>query len=458
MRPGAMADPHVSRQLTRFFCTWLFFLAGLPREGHAMTYRYRMLRFDKVFDFLIYDFGLAPGAHISGELYNEDPVEGAYLMIFTYKQWHAWRRQDPPQLPGRWLRYDSHLVSYWRKPLTNDTSFDFHLDSPEPNRYFVGVFNSHRRELRMHGELTLTNPGGQELPLEFVDVPGVLLVTGRLFLVSAAVLVLLLCTVWRRGRTAMHLVMFLVVVLKGTALLLQWRDRKRLSATGEDGGVGEVVWQLLDKAQDISELMMFLLIALGWKVLRGSLNITEVRFAVGVSVISFYLGVFEVACTTNSQCSGYQLSRYILRSLCYLVVIVAMNFNLQVVHAQIADAPASLEVGKHYWKFRAYTVFRWVFLAFIIAPTLELFLVSAMPWDAMWVYVLIQNLRTWAIYSCVIIAFRPGPHPLRVLELTVRRGEDETDGEEDEDEDAESGDVGAVAAGGRIDASTFELE
>lgn len=433
-------------------------MAGLPREGHAITYRYRLLRFDDVFDFLIYDFGLAPGAHISGELFNDDPADGTYLMIFTYKQWHALRPHNPPQMPGRWLRYDSYLVSYWRKPLTNHTRIDFHVDAPEPDRYFVGVFNSHRRELRVHGALTLTNPGGEELPLEFAKVPGVLLATGQLFLFSALVLVLLLSTVWRRGRTAMHFVMFLVVLLKGVALLLQWRDHVRLSITGEDSGVSEVIWQLLDKAQDISELMMFLLIALGWKVLRGSLNITEVRFAVGVSVISFYLGVFEVACTTRSTCSGYQLSRYILRSLCYLVVIVAMNFNLQVVHAQIADAPASLEVGKHYWKFRAYTVFRWVFLAFIVAPTLELFLLSAMPWDARWALVLIQNIRTWAIYACVIVAFRPGPHPLRVLELTIRRGEEESD-DEDEDEDAEQA-VGAVAAGGplRDEPGTFELE
>merc|ERR1712083_1047638 len=99
-----------------------------------------------------------------------------------------------------------------------------------------------------------------------------------------------------------------------------------------------------------------------------------VRFAVGISLISFYLGIFEVACTTQSTCSGYQLSRYILHSLCYLVVIVAMNFNLQLVYAQIADAPASVEAGKQYRKHHAYKAFRWTFLAFIVAPTVELFL------------------------------------------------------------------------------------
>merc|ERR1712100_805779 len=119
---------------------------------------------------------------------------------------------------------------------------------------------------------------------------------------------------------------------------------------------------------------MFLLISLGWKFLRSSLNVTEVRFAVGISVISFYLGVFEVTCTTSSAWRGYHLSRYILHSLCCLVVIVAMNFNLQMIHSQLLDAPASMDAGKTYTKLRAYRAFRWVFLAFIVAPTIELFL------------------------------------------------------------------------------------
>merc|ERR1711920_175528 len=199
-----------------------------------------------------------------------------------------------------------------------------------------------------------------------------------------------------------------------------------VSRSGRDSVVSDIGWQLVDKVQTILELMMFLLIALGWKFLRGTLNVTEVRFAVGISLISFYLGIFEVACTTQSTCSGYQLSRYILHSLCYLVVIVAMNFNLQMIYAQIADAPASVESGKLYRKHSAYKVFRWIFLAFIIAPTVELFLkVTVLPWDAVWLYVLVQQLRSWAIYACVMFAFRPDPPPMRVFELTRDGGSDD---------------------------------
>merc|ERR1712232_1020266 len=192
------------------------------------------------------------------------------------------------------------------------------------------------------------------------------------------------------------------LLLKGVVLLLWWVDYLQVSQTGSNSTLGQVGWQLLEKVQTILELMLFLLIALGWKFLRGTLNVTEKRFAVGISVISFYLGVFEVACTTRSSCSGYQLSRYILHSLCYLVVIVAMNFNLQMINTQLSESPASPESGKLYRKHLAYKVFRWTFLAFIIAPTFEkLMKVAVMPWNAKWLYVLVVQLRTWAIYMCI---------------------------------------------------------
>jgi len=391
--------------------------------------------------FLAPDIGLDPGATISIELYNDKPANNTYVMVLTHSQWLAWGNwfQTPP-LPGNpeGKRWHSYLVSYWRAELVNNLTASFQIVAPSKDRYFVGVLNVNTRDLQLRGKLSLVNPGGEQLPLQQQGVPGVLLWSSALFLVSCALFGVLLVCASRRGRTAMHVMMSAVLFLKGAVLLLWWLDWMQVSRTGTNTTIGSVGWQLLDKVQTILELMMFLLIALGWKFLRSNLNITEVRFAVGISVISFYLGVFEVACTSQSTCSGYTLSRYILHSLCYLVVIVAMNFNLQTIHAQIADAPASLESGKLYRKHQAYKVFRWIFLVFIIAPTVELFLkVTVMPWDASWLFVLIQQLRTWAIYVCVAVAFRPDPQPLRVFELTRDGGSDQEAEGEDEAGDAE---------------------
>ncbi|CAD7953956.1 unnamed protein product [Amoebophrya sp. A120] len=90
----------------------------------------------------------------------------------------------------------------------------------------------------------------------------------------------------------------------------------------------DFVPKLFEKIETIVELEILLLFALGWKILRRRLNMTEIRFLLGIGVISFYLAIFELTCQTTSTCSGYKLSRDILHSLAFLVIIVAVNFNL----------------------------------------------------------------------------------------------------------------------------------
>jgi len=399
----------------------------LPRGVPAVFTQVDLQPPETVWTWLFYDFGLAPLADIEVDLTNDLPANNTYVMMLTHAQWIAWNDLDPFTLltpagqPSGVL--NSHLISYWRRDFFSSATGRFKVEAPRKDRYHLGILNAQKHSMRLTGTLSLVNPGGQQLPLQQVRVPEVLLLTSTIFLLSGACYGVLMLTTWRKP-TAMHLVILAAVNLKGLVLLLQWADRSQVARTGSNSVLSDISWQLLDKVQTIVELMMFLLIALGWKFLRATLNITEIRVAVGISVVSFYLGVFEVACNTASTCNGYQLSRYILHSLCYLVVIVAMNFNLQMVHAQIADAPASLEAGKLYRKRRSYHIFRWIFLAFIIAPTVELFLtVSVLPWDAVWVTLLLQQARTWVIYTCVTVAFRPDPPPLRVFELTVRTGD-----------------------------------
>lgn len=423
---------------------WLGVLA--PWRAVAIIVPVRLPQdLDDVWTFLAYDIGLAPGATVSINLTNTRPAHNTYVMMLTHAQWEEWHRVEPTTLPGvdgqKLGGLNSYLASYWRKGIDARMEGSFMINAARDDRYYIGVLNAQEQKLRLHGDWSMVNPGGEQLILQEQKLPQVLLATSILFAASAAGLIGLLVSVWRNGRTVMHALMVLVLLLKGVVLLLECFNRMLVSRTGSDTVVGDVGYQLLDKVQTILELMMFLLTSLGWKFLRPHLNVTEVRFAVGISVISFYLGVFEVACTTASTCSGYKLSRYILHSLCYLVVIVAMNFNLQMVLHQISEAPANLEAGRLYQKHLAYKIFRGIFLIFIIAPTVELFLkVSMMPWDAIWAYILLEKLRTWVIYVCVIAAFRPDPPPLKVFVSLTRTA--------DSDDEPDSEGIGADGEGG----------
>eukprot|EP00747_Dinoflagellata_sp_TGD_P025717 gnl/TRDRNA2_/TRDRNA2_131440_c0_seq2.p1 gnl/TRDRNA2_/TRDRNA2_131440_c0~~gnl/TRDRNA2_/TRDRNA2_131440_c0_seq2.p1 ORF type:complete len:444 (+),score=78.46 gnl/TRDRNA2_/TRDRNA2_131440_c0_seq2:138-1469(+) len=425
-----------------------FVAVSLPRMVAGMSSRIHMDPFDEFWTFLAYDIGLAPGAIVQIDLVSLRPVNNTYVVLLTHAQMSQWHQSDPTQLPSTSSvsiagSYSSYMTSFWRQDLYDRVHATFRIDAPSKERYHLGVLNAEQQLMKVEGSFSLVNPDDQQLPLQQEQVPAVLLTMTALIFGSSSVLIFLLLTVWRRGRTALHLVIVSVLLLRGVVLLLHCMDLMHVSRTGLNSVIGDDVWQLLDKVQNIAELMMFLLIALGWRFLRRDLNPTEMRFAVGISVVSFYLGVFEVACTTASTCSGYHLGRYIIHTLCYLVVIVAMNFNLQMVLADIAGAPASMDAGKLYRKHCAYNHFRWIFLAFIVSPVVELFLkVSVMPWDVVWVYVLLKELFCWAIYMGVAIAFRPEPTPLRVFELTVRNDNEDEAGPSSEDEAVGAGSDG----------------
>lgn len=376
------------------------------------------------------EYGLELGGTITIDLQNRHPANDTYLMILSYGQWLQWRTTEMAPLTGVQPQakdpFNAYLVSSWRGVLWDHLQGTFRVEECNGgrNRYTVLLVSALRSSIDVHGQLTFENPGNGQLPLQDIDVPWALGLAAGVYLVTALLLS------WSLLRsTALHSLLFLVLFLRGLVMMLQWLDFFLVGLNGKESTFAEILWQLFGKVQDISELMMFLLISLGWKVLRPHLDISEIRFAVAISIISFYLGVFQVACTTPSTCSGYQLSRYILHALCYLVVIVAMNFNLQKLVSAIADAPATVESGKLYRKLQAYQIFRWVFLLFIVAPTFELFLkVTIIPWDQEWLYVLVQELRAWVIYLVLVYAYRPNPAPLRVFELTER-----SDGSDRED-------------------------
>merc|ERR1712194_226347 len=276
-------------------------------------------------------------------------------------------------------------------------------------------------DFSLEGTLHIANPD-TELLLQEVFVPYVLITMACVFFVTALAYS---CDIFLSGRrlwTEMHALIGATILLKAVVLLLWYIDCLQVAKTGVNNIVGQVMWQVLDKAQDILELLLLLFSSLGWKFLRPHLNPAEKRFAGGIVMVSSYLGLLEIVCTSQASCNSHMLSRYILHSLVYLVIIVAMNFNLQLIGAQIHEAPATIEAGKLYMKFKAYRSFRWTVLAFVIAPTLEMLLkLTVLPWDAAWLYILLQQLRTLVIYALLIVAFfrLPHPSPLRVFELAT---------------------------------------
>lgn len=373
---------------------------------------------------LLIEVGLAPGAKITLNVTNELPGGNVTLAVLSYGQVHVFKDDS---------KNNGYTASTWRAPLLDNIATTLSVRAARNDRYWLLVLNPHQNELRLVGSVGYRNPGGSGLKLQSAHYPTVLSWAAALFGTSTAALIASLLTVWRQRCTALHAVMAVTWALKALLLLLQYVDFEHQHRTGGVVTLQQTAWQFVEVLQTVAELLMFLLVAFGWRIVMPTLTSMERRFAMGVAFLSIMLGVFGLgeepddASVAAQEGHGFGLARYIVHSLCDLVIIVTLNYNLQVAYAQILNAPASPEVAPIYTKHRAYCSFRWIFLAAIVAPTFELFVrVSVMPWDGVWACVLVENLRVWLLYAWLFSVFRPHPKAFRVFELAVR-GNDEWD-------------------------------
>jgi len=202
--------------------------------------------------------------------------------------------------------------------------------------------------------------------------------------------------------------------------------RRAAAISDAAGFLVDFLPQFLEKATETLELEIFLLMALGFRIIRRNFNGGEVRFLTGLGVVSLYLGVFEVTCTTQSSCSGYKLSRDILHSLGFLVIIVAANFNIQSLAHQIHDSTVSPEVASIYSRHASYVWFRYVFFAFLLAPTFLTYLkVAIIDWRSNWLYAVCDELVSWFIIASLAGVFRPGFGKPKIFQPHARRWNEE---------------------------------
>eukprot|EP00914_Ancora_sagittata_P026630 GHVO01052387.1.p1 GENE.GHVO01052387.1~~GHVO01052387.1.p1 ORF type:complete len:248 (-),score=21.94 GHVO01052387.1:142-819(-) len=197
-----------------------------------------------------------------------------------------------------------------------------------------------------------------------------------------------------------------VFALKSAYLLVDASNVSTYSEIGTLSLTRVVLPRLLAKVQDITCLMMFFLLSLGWSVMRRTLTVLELRFASGVCVLSFYLGMFEIGI------GGFQLSRYVLHAMTYLCIIVAINFNAAVLTSRLPQLDLTEACGYCYQHVAAFNRFRWIFVAFIMKPSILLFIKLSVvhytkdDWD-IWLLAAVENVIDLSIYIAVLYTFRP---------------------------------------------------
>lgn len=122
-------------------------------------------------------------------------------------------------------------------------------------------------------------------------------------------------------------------------------------------------------------LLTLLLVSFGWSFLRPSLSKKEKQLTLGSISLYFFVGLLSAVCLDNSdsRCLSVGLLTYVMMTIIYLGIIVAMNFTVTQLKAVVIHSIWSPTLPLQYIQARQYQFFRFLFLIFVIGPTILFF-------------------------------------------------------------------------------------
>eukprot|EP00927_Polykrikos_kofoidii_P035982 TRINITY_DN30446_c0_g1_i2.p1 TRINITY_DN30446_c0_g1~~TRINITY_DN30446_c0_g1_i2.p1 ORF type:complete len:384 (-),score=56.53 TRINITY_DN30446_c0_g1_i2:482-1633(-) len=319
---------------------------------------------------LTYDALLAPGAVISLNVSNILRKSDVDVVVVTRRQLTVWMAQGAlspaPPVHGSKI-HSNYLVASLRYPLLQSgepLKVSTAVGSATNEWYAILVVNVLNQELTLEGWIDYVNPGGQHLPLELVGCTTVLWVSTMAFAGLMFVVAVMLLMLRRRQESRLHAILLACLWFKSLELALQWRYIHDLERFGDVPLWRLQASQLCSKMHRVFEILLLLLAALGWRVLRPLpwWELTVTFSAVGVVMV---LGLLEVVAETgqDSALLSFKLVAYLVTVMCYLSIVFAININLQLIATHLADSPMSPAIALLYHKQTVYLGIRRAFLA-----------------------------------------------------------------------------------------------
>lgn len=362
------------------------------------------------FVLLLQNVGLEPGAVISLNVSNLKPVNNTVLVIVTHSQWNCWLRQKLRPLPDG--SYSSYLPSFFRRPFVDRVSLRHVIHAPGPDVYHVGVLNAGSDPIELEGFIDYSNPGGEHLPLQLVKRPLTLRVFAALFALLFLGSSWLLCCVWSRGSSYLHSLLLLCIGLKAVDLEQQAEYLGILSRQGYVNSWQQQGWHFIGKMQSIAEIAFLLLTALGWRVLRPSLSELEVRSAVFLFSMAFCIAALQATKfgSDESEAALLKICFNIVQVLCYMLIVFASTFNLQLINMHLVESPVSPTLAVLYRKQEAYLNFRHLVFAIVCRPSARLWLrlYIFQEQGTEWAADAACEVLTLVVYVLLLLNLRPG--------------------------------------------------
>lgn len=166
----------------------------------------------------------------------------------------------------------------------------------------------------------------------------------------------------------------------------------------------------------LTQLLLLLLIALGWKTNREQLTSKETRMVLMVFVIYAVVCIGQSSCEASPGgngllgrlCQSFNLTEYVLQSLILLAIIVAINMNITASRAMLNAYPWSSLVPLQMKGLASFNFFRLAFLIYLLFPTLLVVIrVMLVSWPYSWIDPLLRHALLIALYVAIALAFAP---------------------------------------------------
>uniref|UniRef100_A0A7S0ZQI0 Intimal thickness related receptor IRP domain-containing protein n=1 Tax=Noctiluca scintillans TaxID=2966 RepID=A0A7S0ZQI0_NOCSC len=375
---------------------------------------------------------LAPGATLSLN-FTVHETSCAAVVLLTKQQSELW--QTAVEAARDLESHPFQENCFWRAPLCNQLVADVLIDAPFPSLYNIAFVKTDGDVQILEGGLKYVNPLSGHLDYQLVNVPEVLWISSMAFLFLMGIIVFMLTLVCARRSTMMHTLLVVCLWLKTVSLVLQWNYVETLARYGFAPKWRLQYGMFVGKLHEIGEMVLLLMLALGWRVLRLRLTSLECRFTVLVVGSTLILAILEVICIPADDVpdslvsvavqtgeASFNLIFYGVRLLCWLVTFFAGTFNLRLIRLNLEDERLTPTAASLYLKHRAYNHFLNVFIVTVVRIVFLSFLQSSFV--APWVVEALKQASSWVIYSMVFailifVRLRPVDVEPRISELVL---------------------------------------
>jgi hypothetical protein len=214
------------------------------------------------------------------------------------------------------------------------------------------------------------NLDGHHLPPVFKFVPAALWWSSAFFFLLSIGATYFFSVLYAGRSNRLHCIVVGCISLKSLTLAAKWKcingDDKMGYATPRD----VQIYQLSAHVYSIVDMVMYLLVAMGWKIFQSHLSLVQSRFVTIIVTTSLIISLWSAVGGPSTD-ANFSLMLAINLMLCYLATTLTMRANLDGMNRQLGDFQLESMQECHIVEFlyerrKKFLVFRRVFMARVL--------------------------------------------------------------------------------------------